>query len=141
MWSRCEGRCDERHRPLYAGKTVCERWSVFENFLSDMGPKPTPDHTIDRIDGNGNYEPQNCRWATPAEQGRNRRNNLYVDRNGSRVLLCDLVHALGLNYAAVNGRLKMGWDLERALAQPLRPKRPNRAAMRTRSINENPSIC
>src|SRR5216684_8550897 len=67
------------------GVSICERWNDFENFLADMGPKPSPLHMIDRIDNDGNYERDNCRWATPLEQANNTRRNVFIT-TGNRTL-------------------------------------------------------
>lgn len=74
MRSRCFSQSDNRYARYGArGITVCDRWATFPKFLEDMGHKPSPRHSLDRIDNNGNYEPSNCRWATSVQQMRNRR--------------------------------------------------------------------
>ena len=90
-WMNMRGRC---FNPKHAGFerwggrgiTVCDRWkNSFENFLADMGPKPTPSHTIDRINSNGNYEPSNCRWASPKEQAAYRKGSKTSEETKKRM--------------------------------------------------------
>lgn len=86
-WHSMRTRCYTPSSPSYKnyggrGIKVCKRWDNFANFLEDMGKPPTPYHQIDRINNDGDYEPSNCRWATPAEQARN--------RNSTKLSLIDI---------------------------------------------------
>ena len=85
MLGRCGNPNDSAFKD-YGGRgiTVCDRWKEsFENFLADMGERPSLEYSIDRIDVNGNYTPENCRWATSKEQARNRRDNRALNGGGS----------------------------------------------------------
>lgn len=121
-WKKMRERCSNPNRHnahVYLGRgiRVCERWSSFAAFLEDMGPKPTPRHTIDRIDNDKGYEPGNCRWATRKEQTRNRRDNIFVEIEGKTELLVEVCEERGVDLSRVYGRLKNGWDIEAALTK------------------------
>lgn len=123
MIKRCENKNCEKYE-LYGarGIVVCERWrNDFSAFLADMGPRPSPKHSIDRYPDNcGNYEPGNCRWATRRQQDLNMRRMVFVEFRGGRVPLIELVEGSGLKYQTVWDRLRRGWGIQRALTQPPR---------------------
>lgn len=103
---------------MYAGRgiAVCERWHSFEKFLVDMGEAPGVGYSIERIDNDGNYEPGNCRWATPKEQARNRRSTFWVEAFGVRASLAEHAEAHGVRYKLAWKRIRQyGWSPERAL--------------------------
>lgn len=119
-WTGLRKRCADPKNPSYPhyggrGISVCERWQKFENFFSDMGYRPSPKHSIDRKDVNGNYEPGNCRWATAEEQAKNRTDNLVIEYEGRRQTLCEWAAEVGIGRATIGWRLKNGWSVERAL--------------------------
>lgn len=105
------------------GIKVCDRWQGergFENFLEDMEPRPSPAHSLDRIDNDKDYTPENCRWATKEQQMRNRSNTVFLDHRGFRKPLVEWVEELGLTVAALEHRLKRGWSVDEALTTPVR---------------------
>lgn len=101
------------------GISVCERWLAFENFLTDMGRAPSPKHTVDRVDNDGNYEPGNCRWATYGEQRRNASHVVMVEIDGKRLCLKDACALRGVRYKLVHRRISaLGWSVEEAMSCP-----------------------
>ena len=101
--SRCSNPNNEKWKN-YGGRgiTVCERWQVFENFLIDMGEQPSAAHTVGRIDNNGPYSPDNCRWETPVQQANNRRTNVTI--NG--ITMAEHARLLGITPEAIAYRLR-----------------------------------
>lgn len=117
IWSTMLSRCSNPRNEHYAdyggrGIAVCARWLTFENFASDMGPRP-PGHSIDRIDNDGNYDPENCRWATQAQQNRNRRNTLKVTLGGVTKPFIDWCLERSIDYKLAHARLRKGWSAAR----------------------------
>lgn len=126
VWRRINQRC---HNPnskdyrYYGGKGIhmCERWRTFENFLADMGPKPFPKATVERIDGNIGYGPDNCRWASQAEQTLNKSNSVMLTHNGRTQNFMLWCRELGIHPATLENRLhRSGWSVEKALSTPVK---------------------
>jgi hypothetical protein len=120
MLSRCENKNTQKYH-IYGGRgiRVCRAWHSFESFLADMGPRPTAESTIERIDNNGNYEPGNCCWVAQAEQARNRRNNVMVRVGDQNVCLAVACKLLGVKYVTVQKRIHVhGWSMHEALHTP-----------------------
>ena len=120
-WECMRDRCYNKNKLGYCnyggrGITVCERWDSYENFLEDMGRKP-PGFTIERIDVNGNYCKENCRWATMKEQLNNTRRNIKCTYQGETGSLMSIVERLGLTdkYQNIRARLKRGTSLEQII--------------------------
>lgn len=130
-WRRMHDLCQrDSHKkfPRYDGRgiRVHARWALFENFLTDLGPRPSPEFSIGRLDINKHFEPGNVRWMTKQERRQNITNSIFVNYKGRRMQLVDLVSELGLDRKIVYNRLRLGWPLEHALVVPTakRQKRP-----------------
>ena len=117
-----KNRCYTKTHKDYAsyggrGIVVCSRWvNSFDTFFEDMGPAPSANHSIERNDVNGNYEPTNCRWATAVEQANNRRNTVVLEWNGRSQSMADWARELGINYYTLKQRLRNGWTPAEALS-------------------------
>jgi len=102
------------------GIKVCKRWLSFENFLADMGPPPFDGATIERKDPNGDYQPENCIWASQVDQGRNRTNNLILELNGKRQAAVQWAEELKIPASRIESRKARGWSDYETLTRPPR---------------------
>lgn len=115
-WMKMRRRCSEPTDPDYPnygerGITVCQQWAKsYEQFAADMGPPPSPEHTLERRDVNGNYSPDNCYWALRDVQNNNKRNNVVLELDGKRLTLSQWARELGVNYSTLRKRIQMGWS-------------------------------
>lgn len=125
-WSGMLKRCRPGGHPDYGGRgiRVCPRWtSSFDDFLADMGPRPSKKHSLDRIDVNGNYTPENCRWATREQQARNHRGTVHLTFQGETLTVPEWAERFGMKRCVIYNRLKMGIPIEEVL-NPARRKSP-----------------
>ena len=124
-WKSIKARCLDAKQSSYKyygakGIAICDRWMEFDNFLADMGERPSLNHSIDRIDSTGHYEPGNCRWATAKEQSRNTSRNRMITHNGITLCMAEWAENLGVSFTLVRARLNRGWDHSRALTEPVK---------------------
>lgn len=124
-WSQAKYRCHNPENQAYRnygarGIKMCAQWrESFPAFLEDIGRRPTPKHTLERIDNSIGYEPGNCRWALMHDQSRNTRVNRVVEFDGRRQVLMDWSKELGIHYETLRGRLNRWRSVERAFTQPV----------------------
>ena len=120
------------------GITVCERWGKFENFLADMGRRPSNGHSLDRIDNSKGYTPENCRWATSSQQNRNKRpykarqpseKKILVTHDGRTQTVSAWLAELGMTYMGYKRRRLHGSTIEQAATAPKAPPGPPPRAM------------
>ena len=140
-WVNMKTRCNDPNFIQYEnyggrGIIVCGSWiSDFQQFYIDMGKRPSDKHSLDRIDNNGNYKRDNCRWATKIEQNNNRSVNIYVEYEGENVSIEYITtkseHSYGILYDRI---VKYGWDVRRAINEPLIHKLSDSDVITIRSL-------
>lgn len=128
IWDSMIQRCtnpNNKNYPNYGGRgiKICDEWKdSFENFLKDIGKRPSKDYSLDRIDNNGNYCKENCRWATAKEQANNRCTNLNITYKKQTKTLSEWAVILKMNYRTLQNRYNNGWAVERIFTQPIKHK-------------------
>jgi hypothetical protein len=121
-WVAMMARCyDRTHKGYHSyggrGITACDRWLNVEAFIADMGPRPCGT-SIERVDNSKGYQPDNCKWATPKQQGRNRRSNRMLTANGLTLCVADWADRVGLSKQQIADRLRLGWSDAAAVTTP-----------------------
>lgn len=125
--SRCRNPNSYKYKD-YGGRgiKVCSRWengdgirTGFQCFLSDIGQKPSPKHSVDRINNDGDYEPSNCKWSTNKRQANNRRSNRKLTYQGESMSMMDLADKYRMSYFVLRNRISRGWPVDKAITMPL----------------------
>lgn len=128
IWAGILDRCYRKNNeayPRYGGRgiTVCDRWrESFENFYTDMGERPAREYSIDRINNDLGYSPDNCRWATGIEQCNNTRRNHILEFGGERLTVTQWARKLGIQRSTLNDRVQRGWPVEIILTTPVKTR-------------------
>tara|TARA_R110001632_G_scaffold215733_2_gene343017 strand:- start:13549 stop:14109 length:561 start_codon:yes stop_codon:yes gene_type:complete len=126
VWANIKARCFSKTNKQYVdyggrGITLCDDWkNSFLTFYRDIGPRPSKKHSVDRIDNNGPYSPENCRWATGCEQQNNTRKNVTLTYKGKTMTVANWSRACDIKASVLYARKKKGWSDERALTDPIR---------------------
>ncbi len=123
IWQLIKERTLNKNNPGYEnyggrGIRLCKRWMKFENFFKDMGPRPSKNHSIDRINNDGDYKPSNCRWADSLQQANNTRLNRNITFNSKTMTLSEWSRHTGILIQTICNRLnRQNWSIERALTE------------------------
>ena len=136
MKRRCLDPGDKSY-PDYGGRgiKVCERWlQSVENFVADIGRKPSPKHELDRKDNDKGYHLENCHWTTRTENARNKRSNRWVDFQGQRMVMAAAIELSGVSMATVYKRLENGWSEREALTTPVQHVSPKGEGLRAKRL-------
>lgn len=128
IWIQMRSRCRNPNCPRFGryggrGISVCPEWDDFLIFLKDMGPRPSPGHAIERIDNNGNYEPDNCIWGTRHQQNSNKVTSVRLSLNGRSFTVSEWASLLRVNTRSLFLRIEHGWSAEEALTTPFAKRR------------------
>ena len=127
VWSAMLQRCNNPKCRVYRhyggrGITVCIRWLKFEDFFTDMGPRPFRSAWLERLNNNIGYSLDNCAWVTPSQNGRNKRNSRFLTLGNERLCVTAWSEKTGIPIPTIYGRIKSGWPIERVLTEPPNPR-------------------